>query len=778
MSKRLDMRFHLPGKPRCSPDCRALLNSITPALCLISPDGAILANNQQAAGRLHLGRNGNQSKNLFDGLPLEAANVFRAAIAEVQRTSKPQSVSYVHDDQLLRCFLEPTQPDQHGNIRIALMELVCDAPLPDESFVDGYCRTILDHAAEMLFVHDLKGNILEVNRAAQHQTGYTRDELLRMQVHDLDASGSSLQQDREAIWPLLGENQPLLIQRTHRRKDGSTYIAEIRLTKVSLGAGTCVVALASDVTDRIQTRQRIEENERRLTTLMSNLPGIVYRCKSQPEWPMLFVSSGISELTGYPPETFIGAHAKEYGDLIHPDDRARVWNEIQNAASQKKRFICEYRIITADGRAKWVWEQGCQIADDTDGPTLEGFIIDITEFKRLEQKSREIALLEQHLREHQKEDSIRRIMGAVAHHFNNKMHAILGSLELADMEQAHLDLRKLTETIENTRISASEAAALSRKMLDCLGQFSLHFEPVALENLLREEVTRLIASAPEGIEIQQEIAAGQYPMQADPLALREVVQNIVRNAFESEGVTSVNICLSEGQEGCRDGSICFPEDWAPSHRQHACIRITDNGEGISPTMTRQIFDPFFTTRFPGRGIGLTASLELIRGHGGCIFVKSREGEGTCFCLILPLSSQTEDTPGSSPATWQQPDQKTILLVDDEAPILHVAALQLRDLGYHVLKATSARQAIKLFRETQTPITALLIDVRMPGESGWDLMRSLHQEFKDLPPIILVSAYQNSFTPPDDSVPAPDGFLMKPYLMSDIAAILEKCARQS
>lgn len=133
-------------------------------------------------------------------------------------------------------------------------------------------------------------------------------------------------------------------------------------------------------------RQRqldLKESERKLQTLMNNLPGMVYRCYNTPQWHMDFVSRGCLGLLGYTAEELLSGCVVRYKDFIHPGDAERVWKEVQENVRKNRPFQVEYRIITRQGREKWVWEQG-QVVDRTSegNAVLEGFIIDITQRKR------------------------------------------------------------------------------------------------------------------------------------------------------------------------------------------------------------------------------------------------------------------------------------------------------------------------------------------------------------------------------------------------------------
>ena len=139
------------------------------------------------------------------------------------------------------------------------------------------------------------------------------------------------------------------------------------------------VGFAQDITERKQAEASLRESERRLNTLMANLPGMAYRCRNDPQWTMQFVSDGCAQLTGYQASELTNNRIVAYGNIIHPDDRRAVWEQVQQALTERRRFQLEYRIRTARGDEKWVWEQGVGVFSAAgELQLLEGFITDIT----------------------------------------------------------------------------------------------------------------------------------------------------------------------------------------------------------------------------------------------------------------------------------------------------------------------------------------------------------------------------------------------------------------
>ena len=125
----------------------------------------------------------------------------------------------------------------------------------------------------------------------------------------------------------------------------------------------------------------LQESERRLATLLSNLPGMAYRCRNDRDWTMEFVSDGCEALTGYKSTDLVGNSARSFASLLHPNDRDRIWQEVQNAVSRQIPYRLTYRIIAVDGREKWVWEQGVGLFGANGLEALEGFITDVTDRK-------------------------------------------------------------------------------------------------------------------------------------------------------------------------------------------------------------------------------------------------------------------------------------------------------------------------------------------------------------------------------------------------------------
>ena len=495
-------------------------------------------------------------------------------------------------------------------------------------------RTLVDDAAEMLFFHDDEGRIVEVNRASVESTGYSRDELLRLHVWDLDPGVDPARRTSQT-WRELSPGARIEFDAVHRRKDGSCYPVEIRLAVVGLCGKKFFVALANDVSARRAAESALRERERQLATLLSNLPGIVYRCKYDADWTMEFISDGTAELLGRPPDAFLPGGGATYESAIHPDDRQLVREGIRDALSRNVPFTLEYRVVDAAGQTKWVWERGRMVRAANGEPHLEGFVQDVTARKLFEVAREEKARLEKQLAHVEKLQSLHRMAGSVAHHFNNQLQAVIGSLELVAFMEP--DAQTIRESILNALGSARTASNLGKLMLMYVGQTFDRPVPLDLAKACRISADSLIQRRPEGVAFSCDVPQVDVRVLANLDKIDLIVSNLVDNAFEASASGEVRLRLLVADPARIPADARFPEDWIPPESPHAVVEVSDQCSGISPEQLHMLGDPFFTTKFVGRGMGLPAVIGLLRVYGGGLVVRSRPGEGSTFCACFPLA---------------------------------------------------------------------------------------------------------------------------------------------
>jgi signal transduction histidine kinase len=244
--------------------------------------------------------------------------------------------------------------------------------------------------------------------------------------------------------------------------------------------------------------------------------------------------------------------------------------------------------------------------------------------------------LQARLSQLEKSESLGRMAAAIAHHFNNKLTAVLGSLDLAldDIATGNDPRVEIAHAQEATR----QASMVSQLMLAYLGQ-SFHVrDTLDLVATCRDALPDLVRELPPNVHLRADLPDRAVMVRASGLDLVQVISNLVVNAGEAaagmEG--EVVVAVREVPSAEVVPSPLLSPGWAPRHGPYACLEVTDSGIGMDGPTLQNAFDPFFTTKFTGRGLGLPVVLGIVRAHDGTVSVTSQPGRGSTFRVFLPL----------------------------------------------------------------------------------------------------------------------------------------------
>ncbi|MFZ5570698.1 MAG: transporter substrate-binding domain-containing protein [Thermodesulfobacteriota bacterium] len=392
---------------------------------------------------------------------------------------------------------------------------------------------------------------------------------------------------------------------------------------------------------------------------------------------------------------------------------------------------------------------------------LEGFIIDTSESKRTEEQTRQL----------QKAESLTRMAGAVAHHFNNQLSAVLGNLEIAleDLPREMDVSGYLREAIQAGR----NAAEVSGLMLTYLGQSSARLEPLDLAEVCRSTLPMLREVIGKDVSLEAALPSSTGPVVKANEQLRQLLKNIVLNAAEtSTGGGTIRLTLKTVRSDDIPESHRFPVEWSPQEVAYACLNVQDSGSGIAGRDIEQIFDPFYTTKFTGRGLGLPVALGIVKSYNGCIAVASEPGQGSVFQVFLPLS-ETVSLPAHKPATTSASTPGgSVLLIEDEERVRAMVTNMLAKLGYTVLAAGDGREGLETFQRHRDRIRIVLCDLTMPRMNGWETMAALRAIDPGIP-IVLTSGHDETRVMQTDHPERPQAFLHKPYRKEELRTAFEK-----
>ena len=535
-----------------------------------------------------------------------------------------------------------------------------EAKLAEDRLADTSARfrALTENTSDLVFVLDRDGVTTYVSPAAARTLGVGERELLGRRsgllVHE---------QDRPSVDRALAEarRQPgrtvLLGDVRARRADGSWLHLDGAYTDLPDVPGvTGTVVVYRDVTDSRCADRELQESRRRMATLLGNMPGLAFRCRYDRTMTLEFVSGGSLALTGYRPEQFFGEHPVTARDIIHPDDIEQVRISIRAAVDAGRAYTHEYRIIAADGAAKWVWEQGIGVTGDG-GTTvaLEGFITDITSRveaertirelnedleRRVAARTRDLEEAQEQLIASEKMAALGGLVAGLAHEINTPLG--VGLTAVTHLRERVRDTRRLLDRgglkradLDALLADGEDAAGMIVANLSRTADLVQSFKRVSVDQCseerrsfdLGEYLSEVVASLrPQyrrrPLRIDVDCAPGVV-VDSLPGAVAQIVTNLLQNsllhAYAPEDAGTIRIA-------------------AAARGDDVELTYADDGRGMDDAVRRRVFDPFFTTRRGdgGSGIGMHIVYNLVTGAlGGSIACASRPGEGATFRMTFP-----------------------------------------------------------------------------------------------------------------------------------------------
>jgi len=512
---------------------------------------------------------------------------------------------------------------------------------------------------------------------------------------------------------------------------------------VRVGVRTLIIALLGAFTILALLRQirRVAGGERALRESEERY-ALAMEAANEGHWDWdlatdrLFLSPKMKLLYGLSGESEVKSRSAWLAQIaIHPDDRPRFESARKDHfEGLTAHYECEYRVRQPDGDWHWLHARGRCLRDSAGTPVrFVGSSSDVTAQKQAQVEKEQ---LEAQLRQSQKMEAIGTLAGGIAHDFNNILGAILGYGELAHQQSA--EGSPLRRYLDNVMHAAERAQMLVERILGFSRSGLGERAPVNVQFVIEETLELLEASLPAGIRLESRIEAGNSAVIGDATYLHQVAMNLCTNAIqamERGGVLRVILERAEVNEyrTLSRGSL------APG--RYVRLIVCDTGVGIPPSVLDRMFDPFFTTKGVGQGTGLGLSLVhgIVTDLGGAIDVASTAGEGTSFEIWLPVTGETATPAAEADRTLPHGNGETVMIVDDERPLVALAEEIAAQLGYEPVGFDSSSAALKAFRETPQRFDAVLTDEAMPDLLGTELAHEIRR-LRPAVPIILMSGY--------------------------------------
>lgn len=505
-----------------------------------------------------------------------------------------------------------------------------------------------------------------------------------------------------------------------------------------------------------------EERERFQHTLDGDLVGFLISSFELSRF--LDTNQVYCDFLGYEREELLASDPFEFWrKTTFPDDMAAEVRELERiVAGDIGSYRLQKRFIRKTGEVRW-GEMGLTAVRDQRGRVRYSIIscIDIHEQKSAYEARTE---LQSSLLQSQKLETVGRLVGGVAHDFNNRLLVIMGHAELLKRGSAHDPA--LAVHAEQVVASARRAADLTRQLLAYSRRQVLKPRPTDLNGLVEGARRMLERVLGERIELVTELRARE-PVLADPGQVEQILMNLTLNARDAmpDGgrITLATVDHDVASEAPIDGL---------TPGGYVALAVSDMGTGIPAAARAHLFEPFFTTKEVGRGTGLGLSTVegIVRQSGGAVTVDTEEGRGSTFTVYLPRAAEAAlpfgDELAALPADYVPclPELDTILVVDDEDEVRKLLVEVLRLGSYRVLEARDGAGALELAREHGAPIGLLVTDIVMPGLTGMELADALRVSSPALK-VLFMSGYaeRNRLRVLGDN----EQFLPKPFLPDEL-----------
>jgi len=476
-----------------------------------------------------------------------------------------------------------------------------------------------------------------------------------------------------------------------------------------------------------------------------------------------------------------------FRDLIERDPNGGVYTSVSEVDAVERRYAVrrlpgaplyvQSGVATSAIRQEWIAYMAPHLIFGIPATILlfSALFLVLRRTQRLYAEIDQRNLAEDSLRQAQKMESIGQLTGGVAHDFNNLLTIIIGNLEMAKRQAADWQDRsaqaRLTKRIDNAVQGATRAASLTKRLLAFSRQQTLNPAVVDVNRLLTGSADFLQRAIGEEISLEIVGGAGLWTVEVDQTELEAAILNLAVNARDAmpEGgkltIEASNSYLDEAY--CRLNA-------GVSSGQYVQISVSDTGAGMSKETIERAFDPFFTTKQAGQGTGLGLSqvYGFVKQSGGHVKIYSEVGEGTTIKIYIPRlvgSARAVAEAIARPRAGER--EETILVTEDDAEVRGYVTETLEGLGYTVLSAGAAEEAL-LYISDGAKVDLLLTDVVMPGANGRKLALEAQERQSGLK-VLFMSGYSRNAIVHQGRLDPGVALLQKPLTSQMLAAAVRK-----
>ncbi|HMA66288.1 MAG TPA: PAS domain S-box protein, partial [Desulfosalsimonadaceae bacterium] len=528
-------------------------------------------------------------------------------------------------------------------------------------------RSIIDASEDIIVFKDTGSRFRVVNPAMCRMLNRSGSEIIGKTDFDLfprQQAERFFQADRKVV----ETGQALMLEESVEGIEGLLWISTVKSPVVNeTGEIEGIVVISRDKTEQRLAEQSLQNEKLRLSHVIEGTRAGIWDWRVQTG--EIEVNERWAEIIGYRLEELAPVSRQTWKQFVHPEDLERSEALLEkHFQGELEYYECECRMRHKQGHWVWIQDRGKVTEWDRRGrpERMTGTHIDVSRQKELEQEQRS---LEYRLQQSRKAESLSRMAGAIAHHFNNQLSVVSGHLELA-MEDLHPEA-EIRQHLNEAIKAGHRASHISSQMLAYLGQHKGRKEMLDLSEICRKHLPKLEAILAGGVSLDTDLMESGPVVYANEGELRQALTGLILNAWEAEpdfsGSVSLRTRIAAGSE--LEQGTTYPVDWSPSEPYYACLEVSDTGCGISPENLEKIFDPFFTTKFTGRGLGLPVVLGMARAAGGGVGVDSQVDRGTTIRVFMALAGDPcRSLPEEPAAGPENATGCTVLLVEDQEEV--------------------------------------------------------------------------------------------------------------
>jgi PAS domain S-box-containing protein len=370
------------------------------------------------------------------------------------------------------------------------------------------------------------------------------------------------------------------------------------------------------ITERERVECALRKSEQRFRETTDLLPTVI--CETKTDMTITYLNKAGFEIFGYS-QADLGANIKII-ELIHPDDRGRAAQEVDEILEGAELVATEYRMLREDGSVVAVFVNFAPLYKEGKVTGMRAGIADITEQKNLQAR----------LQEAQKMEAIGTLAGGIAHQFNNALGAIIPNIDLLRMK--YPEDKRINRCVQPMYNSAQRMAQLTSQLLAYARGGKYWPQHISLRTFVLDTLPLIKHSIKTEIHVHTDLPDDAGSVEADLTQLQMLLLAVVVNASEAiQGGGHIRITTRSEE---------IDEEFAKEHPDlrpgpYECLTIEDNGRGMDEETKSRVFEPFFTTKFTGRGLGMAAVYGIVKNHEGLVLVDSELGKGTAVDICLP-----------------------------------------------------------------------------------------------------------------------------------------------